>query len=88
MSADYDWVTAELLEEVCGVDVDPELTLRTIFAATGSPAFIRTIDSCLHGVKNVPLGNSPTVEHKLARTALLGGIQMGIRMALRKKGNP
>lgn len=82
----YEWITTELLDELVETGgVKPDLALRITYAALSSPSFTQAVDSCVKAVKGLPLGNSRTLEHKLVRTAMLGGIEIGIELALRRE---
>jgi hypothetical protein len=75
-------VTRELLEQAIEHGTQASLLVRVAGVAATSPKFAETINACVEGAKMSRYTMSPTEAHHLAKTALIGGIQLGIVMAL------
>jgi len=85
---DFNWaefserISPELLAEAIKIGTRGSLILAVAQASALSPAFHQTVKACLEGAKQVPLGVSPTREHAITKTALIGGIQLGLVLGL------
>lgn len=75
-------ITPEMLDEAIAAGTGAAVMLRTVAAAAASKRFAAVVQAALDGANQTPMGSSPTHEHKLARTAILGGIQLGLVLAV------
>jgi hypothetical protein len=71
-------ITPELLAEAIKIGTKGQLLEAVVAAGKQCPAFEKVMDACLAAGKIVPLGTSPSREHLSVRTAIIGGIQLGI----------
>jgi hypothetical protein len=77
-----DNITPDMLDRAIGAGTRGSLMTRVAFACSQAPHFSEQVHNAVVGSQMAPLGSAPDREHHIARTALLGGIQIGVMLAL------